>query len=207
MWAKGWEPTHSAGSEEDIRARMSPTVWVARPGQSASRIWLCRGETVIGVGMRPWCGLLASSVRRPDSRRHSKRASGCGCAAGAGAGVDGCLPIPPCHPRLALPVSSRLAVIVPFQLFPRRSLLFLASNRPRAPQAQRPRASGNSQGSSQLGARGVLLVSRRRFHRAAGNIAATEPFPFQVFLLRPSPPGYPRPCGRQGCKVVLHSGR
>lgn len=35
---------------------------------------------------------------------------------------------------LALLVSSRLAVIVLFQLFPRRSLLILASTRPRAPE-------------------------------------------------------------------------
>lgn len=58
---------------------------------------------------------------------------------GAGAGVEGCLPIPPWLARLALLVSSRLAVIVPFQLFHRPSLLTLASNRPRAPEPQSPR--------------------------------------------------------------------
>lgn len=127
--------------------------------------------------------------------------------------MDGCLPIPvpipPWLPPTGSPrlVSSRLAVIVLFQLFPCHSLLVLASNRPRDP--ERPRASGTSQGFSQLGARGGLLVSRRRFHRAVGDIAATEPYFSSSFLilLCPSPPGHPRPCS--GDKVtrlsVLHA--
>lgn len=57
-------------------------------------------------------------------------------------------------PRLALLASSRLAVIVFFQLLPCHSLVDSRFQR-----TQRPRASGNSQGLfSQLGARGGLLV-------------------------------------------------
>lgn len=161
---------------------------------------------------------------RREKERQFKKSSACGVLTPAGtrrkkrrvvwdvgAGVDGWVLTNtntdrPGFPRLALLVSSRLAVIVLFQLFPCHSLLVLASNRPRDP--ERPRASGTSQGFSQLGARGGLLVSRRRFHRAAGNIAATEPFFFPfLILLRPSPPGYPRPCS--GDKVtrlsVLHA--
>ena len=98
--------------------------------------------------------------------------------------------------------SSRLAVIVLFQLFPSHSLLILVSNRPRAPEPQSPRASGNSQGLSQLGARGGLLVPGRRFHRAAGDIAATKP------LISPACrfPAIRGPADDQATyKVVLHA--